>query len=140
MGDTVKSIVMDIVTGGGSAGVPGVGPGNPFGKEGALGGKPMFKGGPASIPGIIPLPQTIVDKAFGEDKKKSSGPDMASTGANPPSTPGEPNPTVVSPDDFRRQQEAFFNQMFTDFGAMDSSGQLPQGVRDMIKKQLELAK
>ena len=56
---------------------------------------------------------------------------------------GAASPAVApgtSPDDFKRQQQAHFQDMFAGLGQELEGGQLPQGITENIDKQASLIK
>jgi hypothetical protein len=63
--------------------------------------------------------------------------DSSSTSPYTPTTAGS---SGVSPEDYKKQQEAYFQQMFAGTGQGLPGGGLPQNIVDMIERQASLIK
>lgn len=76
---------------------------------------------------------------FGRKKEAESTPAPAATAAVGEAAPGAVAPGT-SPDDFRRQENAFFQQMLAGTGQGAPGGVLPEGIQKNIDKQASLIK
>src|SRR5262245_19156565 len=72
----------------------------------------------------------------GGDKPEAPKPAPVATGA---AAPGAVAPGT-SPDDFRRQENAFYQQMLAGMGQGQTGNELPEGIRQKIEQQAALLK
>ncbi len=85
-------------------------------------GENLFGGGDKGSGASAPAPATSTPV--------SAGP----TASSSPALPG------TTPDDFKKQQNAYYQQMLAGMGQGQEGGGLPPGIADMIEKQASLIK
>lgn len=66
MGDIFGPLMQDLMAGG-TSGIPGIK--GPFGEGGMASGKSSGGGMPAMIPGLMPIPQSLMSILTGDDDK-----------------------------------------------------------------------
>jgi hypothetical protein len=78
------------------------------------------------------------------ESHKAKTPQIAAPAAGAAGGPAAGGPAGVapgtSPDDFRKQQGAYYQNMLAGLGQGTETGQLPQGITDNIEKQASLIK